>query len=166
MIEISMTTEIQNKIESWKWIQGLAFDVLKILSDEQLGLTVGKNMGTLGEQFRHMIRVRFQYADAIENKRVDNTIEKIDPAVAKSKTKLIELWEKANKKLLAILENTHPDELENMKINWKHWNGDEMNVHDHFNVLMDHETLHEGQIIVYLRTNDIKFPESWKAWGL
>jgi len=28
-----MTKEIQNKIESWKWIQGLALDVLKILSD-------------------------------------------------------------------------------------------------------------------------------------
>jgi uncharacterized damage-inducible protein DinB len=161
-----MTEEIKNKIESWKWIQGLALDVLKILTDEQLGLTVGKNMGTLGEQFRHMIRVRFQYAEAIENIKVDNTIEKIDPSVAKSKAKLIELWEKANQKLLAILNNTNSDELENKRINWKHWGVDEMNIHDHFNALMDHETLHEGQIIVYLRSNDIKFPESWKAWGL
>lgn len=161
-----MTKEIQNKIESWKWIQGLAFDILKMLSDEQLSLTVGKNMGTLGEQFRHMIRVRFQYAEAIENKKVDSTIEKIDPAVAKSKEKLIKLWEKANKKLLAVLENANPNELEKTMINWKHWGVDEMNIHDHFNALMDHETLHEGQIIVYLRTHDIKFPESWKAWGL
>lgn len=161
-----MTKEIQNKIESWKWTQGLAFDILQILSDEQLGLTVGKNMGTLGEQFRHMIRVRFQYAEAIENKKVDTTIEKIDPEVAKSKTKLIELWEKANQKLLAALENTNSDELENTMINWKHWGVVEMNIHDHFNALMDHETLHEGQIIVYLRTHDIKFPKSWKVWGL
>lgn len=161
-----MTKEIQNKIESWKWIQGLAFDVLKMLSDEQLGLTVGKNMGTLGEQFRHMIRVRFQYAEAIENKKVTDVIEKIDPDVAKSKEKIIELWEKANKKLLAAFENANPDELETTMIDWKHWGVDEMNIHDHFNALMDHETLHEGQIIVYLRTHDIKFPESWKAWGL
>ena len=161
-----MTEEIKNKIESWKWIQSLALDVLKMLSDEQLDLTVGKNMGTLGEQFRHMVRVRFQYAEAIENKKVDNTIEKIDPKVAKSKTKLIELWEKANQKLLAVLGNNNHDGLENTMINWKHWGVDEMNIHDHFNTLMDHETLHEGQIIVYLRTNDVKFPESWKAWGL
>ena len=72
-----MTKEIQKKIEDWKFIQNLAFDVLKILSDEQLGLTVGKNMGTLGEQFRHMTRVRFQYAEAIENKKVDNIIKKL-----------------------------------------------------------------------------------------
>lgn len=161
-----MTKGIKGQIESWKWIQGLAFDVLKTLSDGQLDLTVGKNMGTLGEQFRHMIRVRIQYAEAIENKKVDNTIEKIDPSVAKSKEKLIELWEKANKKLLTVLENSNPDELENTMINWKHWGVDEMNIHDHFNALMDHETLHEGQIIVYLRSNDIKFPKSWEAWGI
>ena len=161
-----MTKEIQKKIEDWKWIQSLALDVLKMLSDEQLGLTVGKNMGTLGEQFRHIARVRFQYAEAIENKKIADVIEKIDPNVAKSKTGLIELWEKANEKLLAVLENTNPNELENTKINWKHWGGDEMNIHDHLNVLMDHETLHNGQIIVYIRTNDLKFPESWKAWGL
>ena len=161
-----MTKEIKDKIESWKWIQGLAFDVLKMLSDEQLDLTVGKNMGTLGEQFRHMIRVRFQYAEAIENKKVDNTIEEIDPAVAKSKTKLIELWEKANRKLLAVLENANSDELENSMINWKHWGVDEMNIHDHFNALMDHETLHNGQMIVYLRTANLKFPKSWESWGL
>ena len=161
-----MTNEIQNKIESWKWIQGLAFDVLKMLSDEQLYLMVGKNMGTLGEQFRHMIRVRFQYAEAIENKKITDVIEKIDPNIAKSETKLIELWEKANQKLLATLQNADPDKLEKTMIDWKHWGVDEMNIHDHLNALMDHETLHEGQIIVYLRSNDIKFPESWKAWGL
>lgn len=159
-----MTKEIQKKIEDWKWIQSLAFDVLKMLSDEQLGLTVGKNMGTLGEQFRHIARVRFQYAEAIENKKIADAIEKIDPNVAKSKAGLIELWEKANQKLLAVLENT--DELENIMIDWKHWGGDEMNIHDHFNVLMDHETLHNGQIVVYLKTNDLTFPKSWEAWGL
>lgn len=157
-----MTKEIKDKIESWKWIEGLALDILKALSDEQLGLTVGKNMGTLGEQFRHMIRVRFQYAEGIENKKVDKTIEKIDPTIAKSKEKLIELWGKANQKLLTVLEKANPDEM----INWKHWGVDEMNIHHHLNALMDHETLHEGQIIVYLRTHEIKFPESWKAWGL
>lgn len=161
-----MNKEIQNKIESWKWIQSLALDVLKMLTDEQLDLTVGKNMGTLGEQFRHMIRVRFQYAEAVENRKVDNTIKKIDPEIAKSKAKLIELWEKSNEKLLDVFENTDPDELGKLMINWKHWGVDEMNIHDHLNALMDHETLHEGQIIVYLRSNDIKFPESWKAWGL
>ena len=97
-----MTKEIEKQIEDWKFIQGLGFDVLKMLNDEQLGFTVGKNMGTLGEQFRHMARVRFQYTEAIETKKVDNTIEKIDPVVAQYKDKLIELWERANQKLIEL----------------------------------------------------------------
>ena len=66
---------IQKKIDDWTYIQNLPLDVLKNLSDEQLILTVGKNMGTLGEQFRHMCRVRFQYAEAIENKVLRKTMK-------------------------------------------------------------------------------------------
>ncbi|OGG47800.1 hypothetical protein A2671_01000 [Candidatus Kaiserbacteria bacterium RIFCSPHIGHO2_01_FULL_49_13] len=161
-----MTKEIEKQIEDWKFIQGLGFDVLKMLNDEQLGFTVGKNMGTLGEQFRHMARVRFQYTEAIETKKVDNTIEKIDPVVAQYKDKLIELWERANQKLLNVLKNADPNDLEKKTIDWKHWGVNEMNIHDHLNALMDHETLHNGQIIVYLRTMELKFPKSWEAWGL
>ena len=161
-----MTKEIEKQIEDWKFIQGLGFDVLKMLNDEQLGFTVGKNMGTLGEQFRHMARVRFQYTEAIETKKVDNTIEKIDPVVAQYKDKLIELWERANQKLLNVLKNADPNDLEKKAIDWKHWGVNEMNIHDHLNALMDHETLHNGQIIVYLRTMELKFPKSWEAWGL
>ncbi|HLD81943.1 MAG TPA: DinB family protein [Patescibacteria group bacterium] len=161
-----MNKEIQKKIEDWKFIQNLAFDVLKMLSDEQLGFIVGKNMGTLGAQFRHMARVRFQYSEAIETKRVDHTIERIDPAIATSTDKLVDLWEKSNRKLLNVLQKINPHELENTMIDWKYWSIDEMNIHDHINVLMDHETLHSGQIIVYLRTMELKFPKSWEAWGL
>lgn len=157
------TRDIKKKIDDWTYIQNLGFDVLKRLSDEQLSFTVGKNMGTLGEQFRHMCRVRFQYAEAIENKVLGKTIENIDLGVAKSKESLIDLWQRANDRLLKALEDVDSDDLE---IDWQYWHGDKVNIHDHLNYLMDHETLHNGQIIVYLRTHDISFPESWATWGL
>ena len=91
-----MNKEIARQFENWSYIQSLSLDILKNISDAQLNLTVGKNMGTLGEQFRHMIRVRFQYAEVIENKIITDTIEKIEPKAAKSKSRLIEphpfLW--------------------------------------------------------------------------
>lgn len=80
-----MNELIGKQIENWTSIQSLSRDVLDMLIDEQLEITVGKHMGTLGEQFRHMSRVRFQYAEAIENKKLGEVIEKIDPAVAKSR---------------------------------------------------------------------------------
>ncbi|MBI3633100.1 MAG: DinB family protein [Candidatus Vogelbacteria bacterium] len=161
-----MNTRIKGQIEGWKFIQNLAFDVLKMLPDEQLDFTVGKNMGTLGEQFRHIIRVRTQYTEAIENNKVADTIEKIDPNVARSKTKLLKLWEMANQRLLSVLENTDSEALEKKIIDWTHWGIESMNIHGHLNALMDHENLHNGQLIVYLRTMDLKFPKSWKSWGL
>ena len=161
-----MNKEISRQVENLKFCQDLAIDILKMLTDEQLDFTVGKNMGTLGEQFRHMARVRLQYSEAIENKKVEPTKETIDPSIAKSKEKLIELWEKINKKIPQILERMSAEELENLKIDWKHWGIDSMNIYSHLQALIDHENLHNGQTIVYIRTMGLKFPESWKAWGL
>jgi hypothetical protein len=39
----------ENLLENWKFHRNLAMDILKSLSDDQLDLTVGKNMGTVGE---------------------------------------------------------------------------------------------------------------------
>ena len=161
-----MNKEITKQFDNWDYIQNLSLDILKSVSDEQLGLTVGKNMGTLGEQFRHIIRVRFQYAEAIENKIVADIIENIEPESAKSKLKLIELWKKANDKLLDILNKSSKIGSEDFLIDWKHWGIESMNIFDHLNALMDHEMLHNGEIIVYLKTYEIPFPKSWEPWGL
>lgn len=161
-----MNKEISRQIENLKFCQDLAMDILQMLTDEQLGFTVGKNMGTLGEQFRHMARVRLQYSEAIENKKVEPTKETLDLSIAKSKERLIELWEKVNQKIPQILEKISAEELENLKIDWKHWGVDSMDIYRHLQALIDHENLHNGQIIVYVRTMGLKFPESWKAWGL
>ena len=161
-----MNKEISRQVENLKFCQDLAMDILKMLNDEQLDFTVGKNMGTLGEQFRHMARVRLQYAEAIENKKVEATKETIDPSIAKSKARLIELWEKVNQIIPQILQKMSAEELENLKIDWKHWGVDSMDIYSHLQALIDHENLHNGQIIIYIRTQGLKFPESWKAWGL
>jgi uncharacterized damage-inducible protein DinB len=157
-----LSPELRKKIKSWTWIQSLALDVLNMLSEEQLSLTVGKNMGTLGQQLLHMARVRFQYAEAIESLRVAEMAEPIDRGLAASKAGLLAVWERANRRVISAVENAGDE----AQINWEHWGLAEMNIHDHLNVLMDHETLHNGSLIVYLRSHELPFPESWKAWGL
>ena len=161
-----MNKEVSRQLENLKFCQDLAMDILKMLTDEQLAFSVGKNMGTLGEQFRHMARVRLQYSEAIETGKVSPTEKTINPSIAKSKEKLIELWQNVNQKIPQILEKMSAEEIENLKIDWKHWGIDSMDIYSHLQALIDHENLHNGQIIVYIRTLDLKFPESWKAWGL
>jgi len=77
-----MNKELSRQIENLKFCQDLAMDILKMLTDEQLDFAVGKNMGTLGEQFRHMARVRLQYSEAVKTKKVEQTKETIDPSDA------------------------------------------------------------------------------------
>jgi len=111
-----MNKELSRQTENLKFCQDLAMDTLKMLSDEQLDFTIGKNMGTLGEQFRHMARVRLQYSEALETKIVSPTEKTIDPSIAKSKEKLIELWQNVNLKIPQILGKMSAEEIENIKI--------------------------------------------------
>lgn len=161
-----MSSDLQSKIDNWKFHRGLALDILKSLNDNQLGLTVGKNMGTIGEQFRHMAKVQIQYMEAIKNKKIGHVEYKIDPGVAKSKEKLLELLEMADKKMLDTLEELPDDQAVDLVIDWKYWGVESMNLSSHLDALLDHENLHNGQLIVYLRTYEIPFPKSWEAWGL
>ena len=161
-----MTTDIKSKLENWEFQRGLALDILKQLTDDQLSLTVGKHMGTLGEQFRHMARVQIQYTEAVKNKKITPIEKVVDPNVAQSKGKLLELWEQANSEMFAVLEGLSDQETKDLIIDWKYWKIDSMNLLNHLDALLDHENLHNGQIIVYLRTHEIPFPKSWEAWGL
>ena len=161
-----MTKDLISKLENWKFQRELALDILKSLSDKQLNLTVGKHMGTLGEQFRHMARVQIQYTEAIKNKKISPTQKKIDLGVAKSKEKLLELWEQVNSEMLGVLGALSNQEVKDLIIDWEYWGIDSMNLPSHLDALLDHGNLHNGQIIVYLRTYEIPFPKSWEAWGL
>lgn len=153
---------IHKQIQNWQDIQSLTFDVLQSLSDEQLKFTVGKNMGTLGEQFRHIIRIRFQYTEAIESGKVSDLRESIDLKSSESKESLLTLWEKSKQQLLNAVKKASPD----ASIDWSYWGDDNLSLVDHLQALMDHETLHNGELIVYLKSMEYTFPKSWAVWGL
>lgn len=161
-----MTPELTRQLDDLKYCQNLAFDVLLSLSDEQLLQTVGKPMGTLGEQFRHMARVRQQYAEAIETKKVAQNIEEIPRSVATNKDELIVVWNRATKRISNALDQLSDEEKENLAIDWNHWGIASMSIHEHIQALIDHENLHNGEIVVYCRLLNIPFPDSWKAWGM
>lgn len=160
-----MTESIEKQLSDWEFvIQSLTFDLLQSLNEDQLSLTVGKNMGTMGEQFRHIIRVRFQYAEAIISGKISEVKEEINPDICNSKDELIKLWEKSKEDLKNNAKKIdNPNEF---FIDYSFWHQEPLSIQDHLNALMDHETLHNGELVVYLKTLEIPFPESWKTWGL
>jgi uncharacterized damage-inducible protein DinB len=161
-----MNENLRSRLENWKWHRGLALDILKSLKDEQLGLTVGKNMGTLGQQFGHIARVQIQYLEGIKNRKIGPVERRPETDVTHSKEKLIELWERVYKEMIETIEGLSENELSELRIDWSYWDMEALNLEDHLQALADHDNLHNGEIIVYLRTHEISFPKSWEPWGL
>src|SRR3989344_7803352 len=116
-----MNNKIKDFKKLWNFHRGHTLDLLGTLSDEELGFTVGQNMGTLGQQFRHLCRVDDQYITAIETKKVENNRKKLDFPLEKSASKLTEQLMEDNKRLFEILENLSEQDVENLKIDWTYW---------------------------------------------
>ncbi len=159
-----MNKQLISPFQAWKFHRGLAIDILRSLTDEQLKLTVGKNMGTLGQQFRHIAKIELEYLDAIKSKKIDTKPGRLDKSVAESKEGLLKIFDNTEKEFTKILNSI--EDPENYMIDWTHWSMDQMNLIDHMQALADHNNLHNGEIIVYARTHDIPFPQSWEPWGL
>src|SRR3989344_8231560 len=92
-------------LNNWNFHRDLTLDILENLSEEQLNLTVGKNMGTLGAQFRHIGRVQTQYIEAIENKKLGKIQEEYKPEIAKSKKELLDYLQNTNERMMGFNNN-------------------------------------------------------------
>src|SRR3989344_3250626 len=156
-----MNKQLNYYFQAWKFHRGLALDILKSLTEDQLKLTVGKNMGTLGQQFRHIAKIEIEYLDAVKNKKVAPVTGRLEKLL--SKEALFKIFDETEKDLAELLNSIQDPE--NYMIDWTHWDVKEMNLIDHIQALADHNNLHNGQIIVYAKTHNIPFPKSWEPWG-
>ena len=161
-----MTKDLEQFKKLWNFHRGHTLDLLKTLSDEELGFSVGQNMGTLGQQFCHLCRVDDQYISAIETLRVENNRKKLEFPLETSVSKLTEQLEGDGRKLFQIIKDMSEESVENIKIDWTYWKEKELGLLEHLNNMLEHEILHHGQLIVYFRIMNKKFPESWSAWGI
>lgn len=160
-----MNKQLKYHFQAWKFHRELALDILKSISDDQLKLTVGKNMGTLGMQFRHIAKIELEYLDAIKTKKIAPVSGRLEKLISESKGALLKVFDENEKKLTELLGSINEDP-EQFMIDWTHWDIKEMNLIDHMQALADHNNLHNGEIIVYVKTHDIPFPKSWEPWGL
>ncbi len=163
-----MNRRLESLIDTYRLHRNLITDVLRQLSDEQLQLTIGKNMGTLGKQFRHIGDIQLCYIDALKTKKMSFFRSTVDHSLEESRELLLGFLTENDQRMLATLEGLGNEELEKMRIDWTHKShqiDEQLSVYDHLNDLIRHEILHQGEIIVYLRTLELPFPASWRLWG-
>jgi uncharacterized damage-inducible protein DinB len=153
-----MNVELKSKIESWKLMRNLTYDLLESLPESMLNKTVGKNMGTIGKQFRHMGDVQLCYNSAIKNRKIDFSKYRRDYSIENSKLKLKQFLEEMDEQLYNYIESHINVEID--------WGFAKVSIIEHINLLIQHEILHHGELIVYIRSLDLRFPKSWEEiWG-
>ena len=153
-----MEQDLKQLLEDWQAMRQLTIDLLDELPEEHLSFAVGKNMGTIGKQYRHIGDVQICYNEAIKTGKVDFNKYRKDYSLENSKEKLKAFLEEINQEMLKLVE-----ENQDAKIDWF---GEEWDLKQHLKALIEHEILHHGELVVYIRTLGIKFPKSWELWGL
>ena len=153
-----MDKTLKTKIGEWQSMRQLTLDLLETIPEKKLDFAVGKNMGNLGKQYRHIGDVQLCYSEAIKTGKISFSNYKKDYSIENSKEKLKSFLQEIDKEMLKLIE-----EKPQAKIDWF---GDELSLENHINALIQHEILHHGELIVYIRTLDLKFPKSWNIWGL
>jgi len=153
-----MEQDLKQLLENWQAMRQLTLDLLEELPEEHISFAVGKNMGTIGKQYRHIGDVQICYNEAIKTGKVDFNKYRKDYSLENSKEKLKAFLEEINQEMLKLVE-----ENQDAKIDWF---GEEWDLKQHLKALIEHEILHHGELVVYIRTLGIKFPKSWELWGL
>lgn len=115
-------------------------------------------MGTLGKQFRHIGDVQLCYTEAIKSGKISFDHYRRDYSLENSKQKLLDFLQETDQDFLRLVEENSGVEID--------WFGEKWTLEQHLQALIEHEILHHGQLVVYLRTLNLKFPKSWELWGL
>ena len=126
-----MEQDLKQLLEDWQAMRQLTLDLLEELPEEHLSLAVGKNMGTIGKQYRHIGDVQICYNEAIKTGKVDFNKYRKDYSLEKSKVKLKTFLEEVNQEMLKLVE-----ENQGAKIDWF---GEEWDLKQHLKTLIEHE---------------------------
>jgi uncharacterized damage-inducible protein DinB len=154
-----MDKELSQLLEQWSIMRQLTLDLLDELPEEHLSFSVGENMGTIGKQYRHIGDVQLCYSEAIKNGKIDFSKYRRDYSIENSKEKLKEFLLEVDGEMVNSIEE-NPD----LEIDWF---GEKWNLQKHIKALIEHEILHHGELVVYIRVLGLKFPKSWgELWGL
>ncbi len=154
MIIFFLKMKLKTQIDSWKTHRNLTYDLLKFLPEEKLNKTVGKNMGSIGKQFRHLGDVQLCYNEAMKTGRIDFSKYRRDYSIENSKEKLTQFLEQMDNEMVILLKKNSDLEID--------WGFAKIPLTQHLQFLIQHEILHHGQLIVYVRSLELHFPESWE----
>ena len=131
----------------------LNLDLLETLSKENLNNQEIQNMWPIKKHFLHLAKIQDCYTKALKEKKIIFDSEVVEEGF-QTKDQIKAELERANKDF----QDTNSD----IKIDWF---GESWTLEAHLQALVDHEILHQGIFISYVRQLKLNFPKSWQLWG-
>ncbi|MBS3051918.1 MAG: DinB family protein [Candidatus Aenigmarchaeota archaeon] len=154
-------SKLSQFLNSWKYHRTQTIDLLKATPEDKLTFSPSDALGSLSKQFRHLANIQHCYIEAIKTQKIDFT-KKIYGKEFDNKNELITALKIEDERMLETLNKLNEKEWDKI-IKWGSYNP---TVYEHLFWMIDHEIMHHGQLIVYWKLLQFKFPDSWKNWGL
>ena len=165
------SSESETLLENYKLHRKLTRDLLLSLNQEQLSLKPFSVSGTFGKQFRHLLDIERCYVESLLNGFLAFYRSDIDHSLETNRERLIQELDREDAKLEKFFKGIRRE-----KVNEKYvectqavqYLGDNIRASPVriLSWLTEHEILHEGELLLYVRTERMEFPWSWMIWGL
>ncbi len=158
--QMDAVSRLQAFREDWSLLRALSLDLLADLSPAELEYTPGPGLGRFWKQFRHLGGVQECYLEALSTGRVDFSYTGRHYRGGPDRAALLGYLRGLDEQMFATLA----------RADWARtvvWGpGDTPDLDGHLRRLVEHEVLHHGEWVVYVRLLGRAFPASWGLWGL
>ena len=165
------SSESETLLENYKLHRKLTRDLLLSLNQEQLSLKPFSVSGTFGKQFRHLLDIEKCYVESLLNGFLAFYRSDIDHSLETNRERLIQELDREDAKLEKFFKGIRREKANEKYVDCTQavqYLGDNIRASPVriLSWLTEHEILHEGELLLYVRTERMEFPRSWMIWGL
>ena len=165
------SSESETLLENYKLHRKLTRDLLLSLNQEQLSLKPFSVSGTFGKQFRHLLDIEKCYVESLLNGFLAFYRSDIDHSLETNRERLIQELDREDAKLEKFFKGIRREKVNEKYVDCTQavqYLGDNIRASPVriLSWLTEHEILHEGELLLYVRTERMEFPRSWMIWGL
>ena len=166
------SSESETLLENYKLHRKLTRDLLLSLNQEQLSLKPFSVSGTFGKQFRHLLDIEKCYVESLLNGFLAFYRSDIDHSLETNRERLIQELDREDAKLEKFFKGIRREKANEKYVDCTQavqYLGDNNIRASPARILSwitEHEILHEGELLLYVRTERMEFPKSWMIWGL
>ncbi len=168
-----MTKEVlSDKIGKLRFHASLLASSLESIHSDLLPLNPIENAGTFGKQYRHILDMRKCYLNALRSGILDFYRIDIDHSLENNKHGLLERLKRILEEICAEVTLLDSKQLEEKwidctpSVKYLGENNRKISPYQAIGLLLEHEVFHEGELALYFKSADLKFPKNWITWGL